>query len=254
MEELKQVVRRFWGEHTMSDLLLCLTILLSISVIKLAPIVLVVLLLWSLYKRKSVGELKMELFSPLSILNYLFILFFVYHLVGMFWSENTAFGWMDVGMKMSFFVVPLIAIIGRFTITRSQLIYFFSWCLTFLTLVLFLYATYNSITKKHTGFSYFYESEFSAFMHRSYWATYTALAATWMLFSLFSKGKKQFKKYYFLAWLVLSVSTILTISKAGIIIWILLNSIVVLHVVIIRKWKFFGLSALAGMIALVFSV
>ena len=36
------------------------------------------------------------------------ILFYVWHVVGMLWSENTAFGLKDLEYKMSFVIMPLV--------------------------------------------------------------------------------------------------------------------------------------------------
>jgi O-antigen ligase len=105
----------------------------------------------------------------------------------------------------------------------------FSLGLTVLVIIMLLFSVWRSFYyPEDNNWGYFFETEYSIFLHRSYWATYTALASAALLHVLFTKSAYR-NLVYFSAWLLLSCSTFLTISKAGIIIWFILTTSTVVH-------------------------
>jgi O-antigen ligase len=252
MEMIKEIFTDFWKNHNWLDRLIVLTFFLSVTWLKLAPLALVITLVLSLMNRRSLTEIKFRLFRLESV-TFWSIAFFLYHIVGMLWSENMAFGWADVGMKASFIIVPLIVSIGNFTIQPRQFAKIVSFLLAFVVCCLLIFASWKSwYYEEDNRWAYYFESEYSYFIHRSYWATYTAMASSWMLYEFFSEANGR-KQIYFLCWALLSLSTVLTISKAGIIIWLVLSFSVFIHYVIRRKWfKLLGFGILAFAVLVMF--
>lgn len=250
MEKIKLALQDFWKNTNWLDKLAVLAFLLSVTWLKLAPMILAIMLILSLFQRKEAKEIRQSLFSLKSVALWS-IGFYLYHFVGMLWSTNSAFGWSDIGMKASFLAVPLIFSIGRFSITPKRFAIAASFLLVAVVKGLVIFAIWKSIYHQEDNhWAYFFESEYSTFIHRSYWATYTAMASTWMLYLLLS-GKLNWKFPFFLAWLILSISTFLTASKAGIIIWFLLSLVVFVQFALAKKWwKILGLG-FAGAIAMV---
>lgn len=235
MEKLLNAVKEWWRSTNVLDKLLLLVVVLSVTWVKLAPPVLGILFIASIFIRRSWEEFKARLFSWKSV-GFWSICFWLYHIVGMAWTSNGAFGWSDIGMKASFIAVPVIAALGRLTIQPRMFAAALAGMLSVTVIGLLAYASWKSwYYPEDNHWAYYFESEYSTFIHRSYWATYTALAASWMLYA-FWFGNRNLRFWFGCCWLLLSVSTFLTISKAGIIIWMLLTAIVFIHLIRSRKW------------------
>jgi len=247
---IKSAISDFWKNTNWLDRLIILALLLSVTWLKFAPMIIAVTFVWSLFQRRSGAEIKSRLFSFNSIALWS-MLFFLYHIVGMAWSVNTKFGWSDIGMKASFFAVPLIVSIGNFSLNPKRFATILSFLLVVVVKGLLIYAAWKSwYYPEDNHWAYFFESEYSTFIHRSYWATYTAMASAWMLYLLLS-GNAKWRFPFALVWIMLSLSTFLTISKAGIIIWMVLTFTVFLQFVLRKKWWKLLLVGALGVVALV---
>jgi len=177
------------------------------------------------------------------------ILFYAYHFVGMLWSTNTAFGWADIGMKASFLLIPILFTWGKFTISWSKALTLLTISLVVTVIYLLGWASFKSIYHQEDNrWAYFFESEFSAFMHRSYFATYCVLGAV-VSFVFYWRGRA--KKWYAFACVLLSIATVLTMSKAGIILLLLSFVCLIAWLIIIKKQWLFGIVSLVGSIGVV---
>ncbi len=207
----------------------------------------------ALTDRNSCSVFQKQLFSSRSAMFWM-IAFYVFHIVGMAWSTNLAFGWSDVGMKLSFVIVPLIVSIGRMQLSLKK---WLSWavdCMSVIAVGLLIYAFWKSwYYPEDNHWAYFFESEFSTFLHRSYWATYCAIGTAWALFDWIS-GTRKIISWRLFTFILLAAATVLTISKAGIIILGLLCFWLILYHIIVRKWWKIALPCLAVMIGLIAGV
>ncbi len=247
---MRTAISDFWKNTNWLDKLIILAFLLSVTWLKFAPMILGITFILSLFQRRSASEIKARLFSFNSVALWS-IAFFLYHIVGMAWSVNSKFGWADVGMKASFVAVPLIVSIGRFSLNPKRFVTTVSFLLAAVVKGLIIYAAIKSVYyPEDNHWAYFFETEYSHFIHRSYWATYTALASTWILYLLLS-GQVKWKFPFVLVWGILSCSTFLTISKAGIIIWMILTFTVFLQYVMRKKWWKLLATGVAGVVFLV---
>lgn len=241
MEKLKNYIKKY-DLASNHDLTLLLILLLSISWYKLAPLFLILLSVLIVLKGK-----KNKLVQLINIRSGAFwaICFFVLHILGMVWTKNTGFGWSDVGMKVSFVVLPVILLFGNFNFSLRDWLFYFTKGLTYLVIGMLVFSAWRSwYYPEDNNWGYFFETEFSIFIHRSYWATYSALAASFVLFEWINHQQKKINWYLF-SWILLSLSTFLTISKAGIIIWSFLTIIVIIYYLFSSK-KYYILSIIGS--------
>jgi O-antigen ligase len=113
------------------------------------------------------------------------LLFYGFHFTGMFYSTNSSFGWMDIGMKASFAIFPLYFLVFKHTVSGIRFMQ--SFVLGALVTIVICYIM-SAINYYETGNSWhFRESYLSHFMHRSYWATYLTIA---MVFTAYLAIKK----------------------------------------------------------------
>lgn len=171
-------------------------------------------------------------------------LFYLMHLVGMTYSDNTSFGWMDIGMKASFGIFPVVLLLFK---PKINLYIFFKAFIfgAIISIISCYYLSYLIYEETRQPW-HFREMYLSHFMHRSYWAAYLALA---FIFSVYLVIQK---KINFLIGIILALTffsvVFITGSKTGIIIAIMSTIILFIYIVrITKKWKLgFGLAIISG--------
>ena len=111
--------------------------------------------------------------------------FFIAHLIGMLYTTNTSFGWMDVGMKASFIILPILLMV--FPARFSWETFFSVFILGVLFSVLInSYITYSSYLD-HGKWWMLKDKYLSNFIHRSYWSAYINIGLVF-IFHKFLKG------------------------------------------------------------------
>ena len=100
--------------------------------------------------------------------------FFLMHLVGLSSSKNIDFGWMDIGMKSTFFIFPLLFTLFPFKVNWNIFTNIFISGALVSVIVSFLIATYKFY--KTSDVSGFYGEFLNPFIHRGYWAVYLLVA------------------------------------------------------------------------------
>jgi O-antigen ligase len=227
MERLKHYINPFWIESSRTDKAMMLALFFSMTWKSFAPVLLGFSLVYACLDHRSGAEVRARLMSTKSI-SFWIILYFGFTLIGVTWASHSALGFESVTRKLSFLLVPVVFALGH---NRLSLQGWLKWILDTMSLItigLLFYAVFKSIIHPEDNhWAYFFESEFSAFIHRSYWATYCAIAAAWALNNLLHddvQNRLSHAGHLFL----LTVSTILTVSKAGIIILFVLFLIVTL--------------------------
>jgi O-antigen ligase len=162
------------------------------------------------------------------------ILFFVLHLFGSFYSTNTSFAWMDIGMKISFFFIPVIFIFFPIQVSWKKFMFsFFIGALAsvFIAFSVALYHYFETGNDIH-----FKESYLSHWMHRSYWASYLTIG---FLISFKHFLWRASKVYYVfgIVSLLFFMTTLLTGSKMGIItLFVVAICLLLIWIVTQRKW------------------
>lgn len=145
------------------------------------------------------------------------ISFYIFHVVGLFGTSNFGFANMDLGMKSTFVILPLYFILVRPQIDLKKLFEFFMYGCLF---SLVFYGVYGVISYFKDG-KILTGSDFSFWMHRGYYAIYLVLAFTFLFTEAIRKRRLTISDLVLL--LLLFTGTVITESKAGILI-ILINT------------------------------
>ncbi len=246
---MKNYILNFVKEWNLNDWILGYLILFSILNIKLVPIGIVILLI-SIWFNKS--NVKVGFTNLVSLKNPLFwmMLFFLYHLVGMIWTSNNEFGWSDIGMKASFLLLPIIFSIGKFNWSFQKVMSFLVLSQVVTVLFLLGLAVFKSLYyEEDNRWAYFFENEFSGYMHRSYFATYTSIGA---IVSFFAFWRTSAKRWFIFTTILLSTATILTLSKAGTILLILTFTFAFIWMIWKKKMVVIGSLFSLGILSFVF--
>jgi O-antigen ligase len=223
-------IKAYTEDWRANDYLVALLVLIIPIFNRLMPLLLILLVIATVIhpaKRKVIKE-RLKPIKPL----FWFIAFYLYHLIGMSYSENLAFGWNDLGIKLSFLVVPLIIAFSDIRLTKDKTVDMIILGLFISALIAISKAAFKSIYNlEDNHWAYFTESYLAFSMHRSYYATYMAFGVLLSAERFFT-----FKTLKYLgAALLFAFITLLTFSKAGILIMVILM-IPLLFVFIYRNW------------------
>jgi O-antigen ligase len=171
------------------------------------------------------------------------------HLIGVAYSDDQSMAWTDVSMKLSYFVFPVYFLLNS-SVDSWKLLKWFAYVGALSALLGLI------VLGVRLGFMdinpLINESDFSLFLHRSYQATYWELCLVYFLFTLFSN--KRFLWLRITIIILLSLSVLLTYSKAGIIVMLLAYSVFVLR--LIFKYNYFkaALGSVAVLIAILVTI
>ena len=178
------------------------------------------------------------------------ILFFLFHIVGVTYTENTSFAWMDIGMKLSFILFPILFFLYPAKVKWDKFAVYFIVGAIASIIISLIQATINYYERGYIA--YFFDSRLSFMMHRSYWATYLVMASTlsWFLFY-----KHQLKLIpTIILFFVFSAFVFMSGSKMGILLLLLSTVIWVIALLIQRKAYLFGVLVLFFLVGIGVSV
>ncbi|CAN5339970.1 hypothetical protein BH10BAC1_BH10BAC1_18350 [soil metagenome] len=184
----------------------------------------------------------------------LFLAFFIWHLMGLFYTQNMDAGWFDIQVKLSLFIFPLVICSRPFDAKQIKN-FFFAMILGIIlsSLALLSIATYTYFTT--TLIRFFYQ-EFSLLVHPSYISMYINVCISWLLLSVFRGEFKGTRFNNFLAILVvtfLSFINVLLSSKMGLITMVFVFIGFIIYYIVNRKKYIIGVASillLAGSIFL----
>lgn len=242
--------RSYFDGWTLADYVIALTLLVFTAMNKLMPILLVFLGITLFIKRRNFKEYTALLFSPNKPLVW-FVIFFMVHVIGLLNTDNSNEGVADIGMKLSFILMPLILGFVKSNFKLSHFIKFFAIGLVITCTIAYTIAVYKSIINREDNhWAYFTGSYLSYSMHRSYFATYLVIGVGLSVYQFF-KSKHWF---YGFTTLVFSITALLCYSKAGIIMLILMAIYLSVHYMIQFKRVKLGLVIMVVMIGAIGTV
>ncbi len=181
---------------------------------------------------------------------FLFLLFFIWQVAGMLYSDNLKEGWRNLELRVTLLIFPLVLLSpGNMIRTRVAILLKVFVMSTFSYLLFcYLYALYRSLSvqngsltfnpflSEYTWLNYFYALEFAIFQHTSYLSMFTLLSFYIALENFF--GIPGIKNYKYL-WLIISGILIISIyflsSRAGI-----LAAVITLPVYLFGKFRNIG--------------
>lgn len=230
-----------WAEWSM-------VALLAVSMIfnKLMPVVMLVAML-SLIRQHHDWKTGFNRLTRLRSVYLWMVLFFLAHIVGLIFTANYAFAFMDIGMKLSFLLFPVFFAFSSADFKSGSAIRIFSWSLVLTAIMCCIYSGYRFLFFESSApLTYFTESYFSFQMHRSYFATYLVIGVLYFIRQ--ALWERESRLLNILLGLFLLMATFLTFSKAGILIVLLTLFILVIVWIIQRRKLLIGIVSLAFLV------
>ena len=203
-----------------------------------------ILFIFELRKRKS------DVFNihpQYKILFALFILFFVWQVLGMLYSTNTRGGWRNIELHISLFIFPLL-LVSPWDMIRQRcitLLRLFALSTFIFLLICYGFAFYRSLDfhngiltfnpslPSYTWLNYFFGLEFAIFQHTSYLSMFTLFSVFIALEAFFDSSVPGSKRYI---WIIISIILLVSIyflsSRA-----LLLAAIIMIPFYLFQKYK-----------------
>lgn len=178
------------------------------------------------------------------------ILFYFMHFIGLLSSENISFGWMDIGMKASFIVLPLYFLLFSVKTNWNYVINSFLIGLFLSILVNFYFSFVQFLSSKDV--SNFFQAELSHLMHRSYWATYLSMGYFFLWYKFIYQERNRF--YYLIGVLILFILTLMTGAKIGLLLLLFISITMIVLWIKISKRKWSILLTILGLFVALFIV
>jgi O-antigen ligase len=239
--------------HKKAHLFLAILIAFWLPLARLVPIFIALLLLNWLAEADYRNKMKSVFKNKLAIV---FILFYLLHLFGLFYTSNMDSGLFDIQVKLSLFVFPLVIASRPFSKPESNKIFYAFVAGAFVSSLIMLVRAV--ITYILTGENNFYYQAFSSFiLHPSYMSMYLNLAIFWIIIEGF-KGETQVVKQQKYAAIFLITFFIFIIillsSKLGLATLLLLFVLLIIRYIVSHKKYIIGLSALFSIIIAGYSI
>lgn len=159
--------------------------------------------------------------------------FFMLHVVGMVWTEDTAFGLFDLQVKAPLLALPLIALFVPLMSheARNAVLFIATLANAIAVLVCLFSALVRLVIGSEFGAAQeFFSARFSYLIHPSYWAMYLCVAlASWVLTPMHTWLPAVLSRVVLV---LLCLGVVLSGSKLG---WILLA--LLLPVVLVLRWR-----------------
>jgi O-antigen ligase len=178
------------------------------------------------------------------------ILFYFMHFIGLLYSENISFGWMDIGMKASFIVFPLYFLLFSVKINWNYVINAFLIGLFLSILINFSFSLVQFLSSKDV--SNFFQAELSHLMHRSYWATFLSMGYFFLWYKFIYQERNRF--YSLIGVLILFILTLMTGAKIGLLLLLFITITIIVLWIKISKRKWSILLTILGLFAALFIV
>jgi len=218
---------------------------------KVLPIFIGILIVSFAFSSKS-GDIKTAWLSwslPQKGLLLSMPLFYLFHLLGMAWSQDMDFALLDIGIKVSLFLLPLLLLfrpLSRHLLQRLMRLFVLGLLLSVVWNIILSAIVYWKIG----DVTAFQGSNFSHTLHIGYYAMYLLVGIAILIHGMFSiPGWRKLIGPLFAAF-VLAFALILTASKMGAIILLVIVAMAVVHYIRRRgEWKI-GLIAFLGLIAI----
>ena len=225
---IKQTFLRFSKGLNFNDWSLLFILITSIISLKLVPLGFILWVL-TIGLNKESFTLK-KLFSDVKKW---FILYYILILLGMLWTDNTAFGFSKLENKLSFLLLPILFSFSKFSITRNKLIQVFIFSLSLSLIINYGIVVYETIfLNQSTLYEGLINANFSHLMHRSYYCNYLVVGCIILLNRFLKEDKSWIDIVLFVFF---SAAIFQTLAKSGILIYLILIPLFVIWKLIKRK-------------------
>jgi O-antigen ligase len=222
----------------------------------LPPLMILWGVLWLFEVRTRTKEIQ-QITPQNKLLFLLFILFFLWQIIGMLYSDNVKGGWRNITLHLSLFLFPIVLISPSDMVKQkiTALLRLFALS-TFCYLIICLgYAFYRSIHFQngilsfnphppvYTWLNYFFGSEFAIFQHPSYLSMYILFSVFIAAESFSDKSINQRKRIFWLIVCIFLFISIYSLSSRGEI----LATIITVPVYFMFKYRILGINRIVGL-------
>ena len=223
--------------HKLQGFLICAFAFLIILKAYLAIILLIVL-----FAVVIIGNYKIIIPNLIkSNIHLIFVLYYIWHVLGMLWSTNTEYGFKDLETKLSFIVFPLIFSVVAVTpsLRRQGLLSYVSGCIIICVYLLYQSYLVYQINRDPQVFLY---AGLSRFIHPTYLSIYLNTALL-ILFSLLKKNFERRTDFIIIPGIIFLVFVIMMLSSRMAIITNLISCIIFLILMKsnfkLKRWFFY---------------
>ena len=225
---IKLTFLRFSKGLNFNDWSLLFILITSLISLKLVPLGFILWVLTIGFNKESFTLKK--LFSDVKKW---FIFYYILLLLGMLWTDNTAFGFSKLENKLSFLLLPLLFSLSNFSITRNKLIQVFIFSLSFSLIINYGIVLYETVfLNQRTLYEGLINANFSHLMHRSYYCYYLVVGCIILLNRFLKEDKSWIDIVLFVFF---SAAIFQTLAKSGILIYLILIPLFVIWKLIKRK-------------------
>lgn len=186
----------------------------------------------------------------------LFIAFYVLHLIGLLYTQNTEAGLFDVQVKLSLLIFPLVLASRPVNSgQRDAMFYALTAGGICSALTMIIRAAYGYLAHGETNF--YYEAFASFLIHPSYIAMYLDTSIAWLLLGLMSgrfSGRRFSNAAAFGVIVFFSFTMVLLSSKMGLITLLLIYISFLVYFIIKKKKYLLGVSGIVCIAAAIFLV
>lgn len=206
------------------------TLLLIVLPIRelVVPVLILMILSWLLYD--SFSQKKSQLKSKPII--WLFVLPFFAYLAGMIYSDNLAFGWKDVELKLSLLIFPIIYGTTTYSFEKHRKTLAIAFIASIICCALISIVQGAISSRKVPTYM-----ELDYFLHPSYLSMFLNLSIVLIIYGIHTVVKKNHKLLLWLSFIAASITIWLSLSKSGIILWGILLFLIMGYFFFIRKEK-----------------
>jgi len=188
-----------------------------------------ILIIWGFFwlyqiKRRILDFKHIEIQNKLLLI--VFIIFYIWQIIGILYSDNTKEGWRNIVLRLPFILFPLFLISPEDKIQQNimKLLRIFALSTFFYLIVCFGYAFYRSLYIKNgilvfnpnlpveTWLNYFYGSEFAFSQHPSYLSMYILFSVYIAFESFFVMSVSKTRRMLWLAVVIVFLFSIYLLS------------------------------------------
>jgi O-antigen ligase len=247
---LKILNHNIWSEGKITYFFaICTMIAVPIYVKFLTPCMILWCISWVIENRNKLNVIKQSELS-FKVLFIISLSFYIWQLIGVFYSDNNELGWNNMIKRISMAIFPVILISPGRKIKQNIKVLLQIFCVSTFIFILFCfgYATFKSVGIQDGIFTfnphlpiqkwlnYYYGINFAIYQHPSYLSMYILLSVFIAFESFFDISINKIQKFFWLTIsLVLLISIYLLSARAGLLATIILLPVYLFLKTFVRK-------------------
>ena len=219
--KFQSLKEKFFDFNKLNFYISCILIFLLPITKKIIPI-LIVMLIITFLRKINLKKINFY-FSKKNFLEkstfFLIILFYIFHIIGMFYTEHLSTGFFDLEVKLSIFIFPILFFFSSSIYKKNIkiILNYFILGNFFSVISILFYGFFRYL--KYENINFLFYADLSIFHHPSYFAMYLTFCIAIIFYLLNKKIFLIFPKYFYVfCFFLFTITLYLLSSKAGILI------------------------------------